>query len=97
MSVPATQSLSLKMERNIKLLALFNFFTDFKFYSAVLVIYFAKVTGSYTLAMSLFSVVMLTSALFEVPTGIFSDMIGRKKTVMLGAVSATVSAVFYAV
>lgn len=84
------------MYRNIKLLALFNFFTDFKFHSAVLVIYFSQVTGSYTLAMTLFSVVMVSSALFEIPTGIFSDFIGRKKTVMLGAVSATISAILYA-
>jgi MFS family permease len=84
------------MKRNIKLLALFNFFTDFKFHSAILVIYFAKVTGSYALAMSLFSVVMVSSAAFEVPTGVFSDMIGRKKTVMLGALSATLCAIFYA-
>jgi MFS family permease len=84
------------MERNIKLLGLFNFFTDFKFHAAVLIIYFARVTGSYTLATSLFSVVMLSSALLEVPTGVFSDMIGRKKTVIIGAISATVSAVLYA-
>jgi MFS family permease len=85
------------MDRNIKLLALFNFFTDFKFHSAVLVIYFAKVTGSYTLAMSLFSVVMISSAVFEVPTGVFSDRIGRKKTVMFGALFATLSAILYAI
>lgn len=84
------------MERNIKLLSVFNFFTDFKFHSAVLIIYFARVTGSYVLATSLFSVVMVSSALFEIPTGIYSDLIGRKKTVMLGALFATVSAVFYA-
>lgn len=84
------------MERNIKLLALFNFFTDFKFHSAVLIIYFARVTGSYALATSLFSVVMLSSALFEVPTGIYSDIIGRKRTVILGALSATASAILYA-
>lgn len=85
------------MERNIKLLALLNFFTDFKFHSAVLVIYFANITGSYALAMSIFSVVMVSAALFEIPTGIFSDIIGRKKTVMLGALSATLSAIFYAI
>lgn len=85
------------MWRNIKLLALFNFFTDFKFHSAVLVIYFANVTGSYTLAMSLFSVVMVSSALFEIPTGIFSDLIGRKKTIMIGALFAIWSAISYAI
>lgn len=84
------------MERNIKLLSLFNFFTDFKFHSAVLIIYFARITGSYTLATSLFSVVMIFSALFEVPTGVYSDVIGRKRTVMLGAASATLSAILYA-
>lgn len=46
--------------------------------------------------MSLFSIVMLSSAIFEVPTGIFSDIIGRKKTMILGALSATVSAILYA-
>lgn len=85
------------MDRNIRLLSFFNFFTDFKFHSAVLIIYFAKVTGSYALATSLFSVVMISSAVFEIPTGIYSDMIGRKKTVIMGAVSATLSAIFYAV
>jgi MFS family permease len=85
------------MERNIKLLAIFNFFTDFKFYSAVLILYFAKVTGSYTLAMSLFGVAMISSAIFEVPTGILSDRVGRKKTLILGALSAITSVVFYAI
>lgn len=85
------------MHKNIKLLALFNFFTDFRLYSAILIIYFAKVTGSYALGMSLFSVAMVSSALFEVPTGIFSDYIGRKKTMVLGAICAVLSVVFYAI
>jgi MFS family permease len=84
------------MRRNIKLLAALNFFTDFKFHSAVLIIYFAQIAGSYTLAMSLFSVIMVSSAIFEVPTGLFSDLIGRKKTVMAGAFFAVLSAILYA-
>lgn len=47
--------------------------------------------------MSLFSVVMVSSALFEVPTGVFSDLIGRKRTVLCGALFATLSAIFYAI
>lgn len=74
------------MHKNIKLLALFNFFTDFNLYSAVLIIYFAKVTGSFALGMSLYSVTMVSSAIFEIPTGIFSDYIGRKKTIILGSI-----------
>lgn len=48
------------------------------------------------LAMILFSVTSISSALFEIPTGIFSDLIGRKKTVFFGALFATCSTIFYA-
>lgn len=85
------------MYRNIKLFGLFNFFVDLRFYSAILVVYFAKVTDSYFLAMSLFATVMISSAIFEVPTGIFSDMIGRKKTIILGAIFAFMATIMYAV
>ncbi len=84
------------IKNNIKLLAIFNFFSDLKFHSAILIIYFTKITGSYTLGMSIFSAVMVSSALFEIPTGIFSDYIGRKKTVILGALSSVVASLFYA-
>jgi len=47
--------------------------------------------------MSLFSVAMLSSALFEIPTGIFSDYIGRKKTMISGAICSLVSVIFYAI
>jgi len=85
------------MRQNIKLLALLNFFTDFKLYSGILIIYLVRVTGSYTLAMSLFSVTSISSALFEIPTGVFSDIIGRKRTVLFGAISATFAVLCYAI
>jgi len=85
------------MNKNIRLIALFNFFTDFHLFSAILIIYFAKVTGSYALGMSLFSVAMVSSAIFEIPTGVFSDFIGRKKTMVLGAVCAVLAVTFYAI
>ncbi len=85
------------MHRNIKLLALFNFFTDFDLFSAILVIYFAQVTGSYILAMSLYSVTMISSAIFEVPTGIFSDYLGRKRTMVAGTICAILAVTFYAI
>jgi MFS family permease len=86
-----------KMHKNIKLLGLFNFFTDFNLYSAVLVIYFSHITGSFTLAMSLFAITMVSSAVFEIPTGIFSDFVGRRNTVILGAISSVASVIFYAI
>ncbi|MBI2011514.1 MFS transporter [Candidatus Daviesbacteria bacterium] len=86
----------MQLKRNIRLLSLFNFFTDFKLYSAFAILYFAEVTGSFLLGMSVFSLVQLSSAIFEIPTGIYSDKIGRKKTVILGALAATLMAIFYA-
>lgn len=83
--------------KNIKLLAWFNFFTDFRFYAAVSILYFQQVTGSYTLGMGVFSVVFISSALFEVPTGIFSDRIGRKNTVVCGAIMKIVGLTLYAI
>jgi MFS family permease len=85
------------LKRNIKLLAWFNFFTDFVFFAPVAIIYFAKVTGSVTLGMSIFSVAYVSSAIFEVPTGVVSDLVGRRKTAILGAVSAVMCVVLYAI
>lgn len=84
------------LDRNIRLLAWFSFFLELKFYSAIIVIYFAAVTGSYTLAMSILAVASLSAALFELPTGIFSDLIGRKRTLVLGALAHCGSVVLYA-
>lgn len=87
----------MKLHKNIKLLSWFNFLLDFRFYSPIAIIYFTKVSGSFALGMSIFSLTMLSSAFFEVPTGIYSDMIGRKKTLMWGALMSIISVVLYAV
>lgn len=86
----------MSVHKNIKILSIFNFLIGFQLYSAILVIYFAKITESYALAMSIFSITFISSAIFEIPTGIFSDMIGRKKTVVLGALSLLLTTIFYA-
>ncbi|MEK7518009.1 MAG: hypothetical protein AAB583_05690 [Patescibacteria group bacterium] len=85
------------VHKNIKILTWFNFFTDLKFYSPIAIIYFANVSGSFALGMSVFSIAMLSSSLFEIPTGIFSDFIGKRKTVILGGISSVVYSVFYAI
>lgn len=85
------------IHKNIRLLSWFNFFTDFKLYAPIAIIYFANVTGSFALGMSIFSISMISSALLEIPTGIFSDIVGRRTTVILGAASAVAYSVFYAI
>ncbi len=81
---------------NIRLLAWFSFFIELKLYSAIVLLYFAHVTGSYAAAMSIFAVASLSSAICELPTGIFSDLIGRKRTLVLGAVAHAAAVMLYA-
>lgn len=83
-------------ERNVKLLTWFNFFVDFKLYAPIAIIYFAQVTGSFALGMTIFGITSISAALFEVPTGIFSDYLGRKRTVILGATTAAFAVFCYA-
>lgn len=73
------------MFKNLKLFQPFNFFIWMTFYTAVTVIYFAKITGSYALAISLFSIVQISRATLEVPSGIFSDKFGRRQCQIIGA------------
>src|SRR5437867_626816 len=85
------------LQRNIRLLTWFNFFTEFTLYSPIAIIYFSAVTHSYALGASIFSIDYVTAAIFDVPTGILADRIGRKRIVVLGAASAVVYATFYAI
>ena len=89
--------LIMKLKRNVKLLSWFNFCTDFVFFAPVAIIYFSKVTGSFALGMSIFSIAYVTSAIFEVPTGVLSDYIGRKRTVVFGALCSVLCVTLYAI
>lgn len=84
------------MFKNIKLFPPFNFFIWLTFYSAVAVVYFAKITGSYALAVSLFSVSQLAKAAWEVPSGVFSDKYGRRRCLIGGAWLSCLSTFFLA-
>jgi MFS family permease len=84
------------VDRNVRLLSWFNFFGDFRMYGPIMVIYFAHVTGSYTAAASLLAVKMLSSTAFEVPTGVLSDRLGRRATMIAGAVVMVAAHLGYA-
>jgi len=82
--------------RNIRLFYLFNFFLDFRLFAAIQILYFTQVAGSFALGMSIFSIVTVSSALLELPTGILSDFVGRKKTIVLGSSMNIAAFVLYA-
>lgn len=87
----------MRLHKNIRLLALHNFFSDFVLFAPVAILYFAEVSGSYALGMSIFSISYVASALLEVPTGVVSDFMGRRKTLIAGSVFTVLCILFYAI
>lgn len=84
------------MHRNIRLLTWFNFSLDFRLYAPVAIIYFAFVTGSYLQGMSIFALSTIAVSLCEVPTGILSDHVGRKRTIILGSLFSITGVILFA-
>lgn len=87
----------IKTLNNIKLLTVFNIFYNFRLFSVLAVIYFTRITHSYALTLSLFSVAQISQAIFEVPLGYYSDKFGRVNCLRFGAVASLLSIVFYAI
>ena len=84
------------VRRNIRLLSGFSFCNDFRIYAPIMVVYFAQVTGSLALATLLFSIAKIAWSAFEIPTGVFSDFLGRKLTIVLGQAASVGSIALYA-
>ncbi len=84
------------MSPNVRLLRWISFFSEFRVYGPFAVIYYAQVVGSYTLAMSVFAAAAVTSALMELPSGLLSDGIGRKPTLLLGSFCSVAGVVLLA-
>lgn len=84
------------ISRNIRLMKWYNFLSEFLLHAPIRILYFGEVAGTYTLGMSVFSVIMLAQFVLEVPTGILSDRLGRRKTVIISAVARLLAVVVYA-
>lgn len=83
--------------QNVRLLKIFNFLIGLSLFAPLAIIYFSRVSGSYVLGASIFGITMLTSAIGEVPTGIISDRVGRKGTIVLGSWARVVAFILYAI
>lgn len=83
--------------KNIRVMKWFNFFVSFRPYSPIAILYFASITGSLASALLIFSVFSVSVSLFEIPTGIYSDRVGRRKTLILGALASLLSIFCYAI
>lgn len=89
--------LKLKSIGNVKLFTLFYTFYNFRLYSVLAVIYFYKITHSYTLALSLFSVAQISQGLWEIPLGYYSDKYGRSNCLRAGAIASLMAIILYAI
>lgn len=75
----------LKIRRNITLFKIDCFCHRCWPLSALAIVYFQSITNSYALALGIFSIATITQALMEVPTGIVSDRVGRRMTMIAAA------------
>ncbi|SHJ52770.1 MFS transporter [Thermoclostridium caenicola] len=87
----------MNIKKNAFLLGLIHFLSEFRLYAAVAVLYFTEISGSMMLGMGVFSVAMLSGAVLELPTGILSDLVGRRRTIVLGAAASLISIMLYSV
>ena len=81
--------------KNLKLLNILSFLHSFRTFDAVLAIYFSQITGSYASAMFALSLVNLSASFFEIPTGVFSDNIGRKRTLLFHYATGAIAILLY--
>ncbi|MGH2497114.1 MAG: MFS transporter [Ktedonobacteraceae bacterium] len=86
----------MQLTKNIKLLSWFNFSYSFNLYYGIAIIYFVQVTHSYALGISILSITQVADALFEIPTGMYSDRIGRKTCIIVGSIAQVLAVVSYA-
>ena len=85
------------MKNNLVIMGLLNLLMDFKLYGAFAIIYYSQIAGSITLGMSIFSITMISAAIFEFPTGLIADKIGRKNTVIVGCICSLIYAIVLAI
>jgi MFS family permease len=75
----------------------FQFCSALRFGAVLLALYFAAVSGSYLLGMSVFSITSVVQIVADVPLGVLSDRFGRKPVIVAGAVAALAFTTCYAI
>jgi len=84
------------LRRNLWLLMVIEFFAETRFYFPVALLAFQSLLGSYTMGMSVFSVVAIAMTLADIPTGVLSDKWGRRGTLILGSLGEVFAVANYA-
>jgi len=74
------------LKSNINLYYIFSFIGGIQFYGPIFALFFQSFSLSQTQILSFLSIYAISTILFEIPTGIFSDYIGRKKTLLISSI-----------
>src|SRR5947208_3122781 len=80
------------LKKDIRLYYAFCFFIGFYVANGTAVLFAQKLGLPYSQIFMLTGVYMLMFILFEIPTGAFADLVGRKQSMMLGCLSLTLGA-----
>lgn len=83
------------IKKNVKLLYWYNFFSWLLFANPILILFFNQILDNYTLSMSLFAIQTMACSCLEIPSGILSDKLGRKKIMIISSIFWLLSFIFY--
>lgn len=86
----------MEIRRNIPLFKLYYLFSEIWPLSALAIVFFQQITGSYAVALGVFSIAKIVQSFAEIPTGVFSDRIGRKKTMILSSLLTILAFLMFA-
>lgn len=81
--------------KNLTILQYFTFCDNLKFFGAFRTVYFGIVLGSNFMAGVLLSIYIFSNVVADVPLGAFSDIYGKKKTLVLGAICSFLGVLVY--
>ena len=73
------------LQRNIKIMYIRSFTSHLAFFLPVMTLFFQNIVDSVTLVALVFSIMSITSLIFEIPTGAFADLFGKKKTMIIAS------------
>ena len=83
------------LEKNIKIYYLFNFAKNLTFTLPIFALYFEQIGLTYFHILLVFGLQSFLQVLFEVPSGVMADKMGRKKVLVIYAFLRTSSFLFF--
>lgn len=87
-----------KIEKNIWKIYLFRFFSNMYFITAVMMPFFIEWGKlDFTKIMTLEAIFLVSTLLFEIPTGVVADKYSRKLSLLLGSITGMVGVIVYTI